>query len=106
MLLTFIVLAGAISLGLIAWATREGVLAVQIALSEAGPWLLTWRLMLFSALITFWREIMAWLSQHFGLSTDAEAQLVGWRWRAGTGLVLMNLILVEGLLGLLQSVLF
>ena len=105
-LLTFIVLAGAISLGLIAWAKREGALAVQIGLSAAGPWLLAWRLMLYVVLMTYWREIMEWLSPRMELSTAARTQLVAWRWRAGMGLLMMDLILVEDLLGILQRVFF
>ena len=65
------VLIAAITLGLITWARRDGVLAIHGALADAKPWLLAWRLMLYSALMTFWREIMQWLSQHLELSTPA-----------------------------------
>jgi len=104
--LAFIVLAGSISLGLLAWARRDGVLAIHSALADAKPWLLIWRLMLYSVLMTYWRELMEWLSQHLELARPAQAQLVGWRWRPGMGLLLMDLILVEDLLGVLGSVFF
>ena len=100
------VLVGAIVLGLTVWARRDGVLAIHSALADAKPWLLIWRLMLYSVLMTFWREIMEWLSQYLAVSTRAQAQLVGWRWRAGMGLLLMDLILVEDLLGVLHDVFF
>jgi len=103
LVLSFMLIAG-IALGLIAWAKREGVLAVHRALVETEAWFLAWRLMLFGALMAFWQEIMRWLSGRLELSSRAQAQLVGWRWRAGTGLLLMDLILVEDLLGLLESV--
>jgi hypothetical protein len=97
-------MAAAIALALIIWAERMGDTAVRKALSDARPWFLLWRLSLLTALLGYWRPIVAWTSKRFSLSRTSEAELQKWRWRAGAWLVVMDLVLVEDLLGLLRYV--
>ena len=95
-------IAAAIALVLIVWTKRVGDAAVLEALNVARPWLLLWRLSLLSALLVYWRPIVTWTSKRFSLSRTSETELQKWRWRAGAWLVVMDLVLVEDLLGLLR----
>ena len=97
-------IAAAIALVLIIWAERAGDAAVLEALSNARPWLLLWRLSLLSALLVYWRPIVAWTSKRFRLSRTSETELQKWRWRAGAWLVVMDLVLVEDPLRLVRYV--
>ena len=94
--------AVAIATGLVAWTKIEGQEAVRATLRDARPWLLLWRLCLLSFLMICWRPVVASIGRYFQLSTSAERALRNWKWRAGAGLVLMDLILVEDLLGVLR----
>jgi hypothetical protein len=97
-------IAAAIALVLVIWAERMGDAAVLEALNGARPWLLLWRLSLLAALLVYWRAVVAWMSKRFSLSRTSEIELQSWRWRAGTWLVVMDLVFVEDLLGLLRYV--
>ena len=100
----YCLVAAAIALVLIIWAERVGDAAVLDALNDARPWLLLWRLSLLTALLLYWRPVVAWTSKRFSLSRASETELQKWRWRAGAWLVVMDLVLVEDLLGLLRYV--
>ena len=97
-------IAAAIGLVLIIWAERVGHAAVLEALSDARPWFLVWRLSLLTAILVYWRSIVAWTSKRFSLSRTSETELLKLRWRAAAWLVVMDLVLVEDLLGLLRYV--
>jgi hypothetical protein len=99
--LVWLVAIAAVAAGLWVWAERDGIADVQAGLSSAQPWLLGWRLTLFSVLMLYWHEIAGWLTRRAELGAAAATALRQWRWRAGAGLVLMDLILAEDVLGFL-----
>ena len=95
-------LVGAIAAGVFAWAERESVDAIHLRLEQAAPWLLLWRVSLFSVLVVYWREFAGWIANIFSLDSESRAELVHWRWRAAAGLLFMDLVLVEDVIGQLQ----
>ena len=99
--LVWLTAIAAVAAGVWVWAERDGIAEVQTGLAKARPWLFGWRLLLFSALMLYWHEIAGWLTRRAELGAAAAAALRQWRWRAGAGLVLMDLILVEDVLGFL-----
>jgi hypothetical protein len=94
----------AIAIGLATWARFEGPNAVRATLQEATPWLLLWRLTVWSMLMLGWGPLSAAVARHLVLSTSSEQALRAWRWRAGAGLVLIDLVLVEDLVGAVSRV--
>ena len=91
-----------LALGIAVWASRDGVTAVHAGLIAAAPWLLVWRLSLFTLLMLYWRELADRLCQTLSLGADSRVAIGHWRWRAGIGLILMDLVLVEDAIGRLQ----
>ena len=99
------VLVAGIGFGLVSWAERESLDAVNTLLADAAPWLLLWRIGLFAGLIVYWKELARWAARAFSLSAASSAALAQWRWRAAAWLLLMDLVLVEDLIGRIQRVL-
>ena len=95
-------LVTAVAVGLWVWMARSGLEAAELMLARAAPWLLCWRLLLFVALMVYWRELVRGLSTYAGLSDAATAALRRWRVRAGIGLIVMDLVLVEDAIGFLR----
>lgn len=96
---------GAIVIGLLTWAERASIDVVNERWAEVAPWLLLWRVGLFSLLVVYWRDLTARVARTFDLDPMSAAALRDWRWRAAAGLLIMDLILVEDLVGKLQSAL-
>jgi hypothetical protein len=97
-------LVAGIAIGLIAWAERDSVEAINSRLAALAPWLVLWRISLFAALVVYWNELARWAARAFALDDKSGAELVRWRWRAAAGLLLMDLVLVEDLIGKVQRV--
>jgi hypothetical protein len=89
----------AVGIGLATWAKFEGPSAVRATLQDAAPWLLLWRLTVWSLLMIGWGPMSTGIARYLGLSVSSEQALRAWRWRAGAGLVLIDLVLVEDLVG-------
>ena len=102
LVVTWILLAIAIAAGLVIWTEVVGRAAVLSALRAARPWFILWRLFLLTVLLLYWRPMVAWTAKRFRLSQSSEVALREWRWRAAVGVVVMDLVLVEDLLGLLR----
>jgi len=88
----------AAGLGLVAWSAQMQLVSLQDTLYMWQPWLLVWRGTLLATLLLAWPALVRALSATFKLHGAATQALHAWRWRAGLGLVLMDLILVEDLL--------
>jgi len=99
-----LVVAG-IAIGLIMWAEQESVEKINAHVAHMAPWLLLWRIGVFAILILYWNELVGWATKAFVLNRESGVELVRWRWRAATGLVLMDLVLVEDLIGRIQHAL-
>jgi hypothetical protein len=89
----------AMAIGVAAWAEHEGLATISARLVLAAPWLLMWRLVLFSLLMLYWCELSGEICRVCRFDRDTRAALRQWRWRAGVGLVAMDLVLVEDLIG-------
>jgi hypothetical protein len=92
-------LVAGIAVGFTVWVERESVEAVNARLAEFALWLLLWRISLFAILVVYWKELARWVARAFALDAESGAELVRWRWRALAGLLLMDLVLVEDLIG-------
>jgi len=99
-----LVVAG-IATSLIVWAERESVEEINTHLSQVAPWLVLWRIGLFATLIVYWRELADLITKTFALDPQSCADLVRWRWRAASALILMDLVLVEDLVGRIRHAL-
>lgn len=84
------------------WTQHDGIEAVELTLTRAAPWLLLWRLGLFTVLILYWHEFVDRLAKSAMLALATTTALRRWRVRAGAGLIVMDLVLVEDALGLLR----
>jgi hypothetical protein len=94
----------AVGIGLAVWAKVEGPSAVRATLQDAAPWLLLWRLTVWSLLMIGWGSMTTAIARYLELSVSSEQALLAWRWRAGAGLVLIDLVLVEDLVGVVGRV--
>lgn len=83
-------------------AQRSGIEDLEAMLRRIAPPLVLWRLVLFLALMLYWRELVGGLARLAKLDGPTKSALHGWRTRAGAGLLVMDLILVEGVLGWLE----
>lgn len=87
-------------------AQRSGIEDLEELLRRVAPSLLLWRLGLFVALMLYWRELVGGLARLAKLDGPTTSALHGWRTRAGTGLVVMDLLLVEDTVGWLARLVF
>lgn len=94
-----------ISISLIMWAEQESIEKINTRVAQMAPWLLLWRIGVFAILILYWNELTGWATNAFALNSESGVELARWRWRAATGLVLMDLVLVEDLIGRIQHAL-
>jgi len=99
-----LVVAG-LAVSLMIWAEQESVENINSHVAQMAPWLLLWRIGVFAILVLFWDELAGWAAKAFALNSESGVELARWRWRAATGLVLMDLVLVEDLIGRIQHAL-
>jgi len=94
-----------IAISLIIWAEQASVEKINTRVAQLTPWLVLWRIGVFAILVLYWNELAGWAVKAFGLDAESGLELARWRWRAATGLVLMDLVLVEDLIGRIQHAL-
>jgi hypothetical protein len=88
-----------IALGIVAVAHRQGLEGLEGTLQRGRPWLLFWRIGVFAVLMVYWRELVRVVVRVAKLDVATAQALTLWRARAGVGLVMMDLVLVEDALG-------
>ncbi len=95
-LITLFILVG---IGMAAWQLFEDPMTIRDRLYAAKPYLFGWRMLLLALLITFWPHLMAWLGRCNGWSTGKLQFAIGWRWRAALWLMVIEVGLVQGVIG-------
>jgi len=85
--------------------TPAAIDALDARWTDVAPWLLAWRVGLFACLVACWGRLVTWVSQRLSLDTSCCEALLAWRWRGAGLLLLMDLVLVEDLVGKLARIL-
>lgn len=104
--LSISLLSGAcIAVGWLLWVERDEITAIQSQWSTLYPWLLCLRCSVFLSLMIYWQEFVAWLGRVGSLDRASLTALQHWRSRAALGLVVIDLMLVEDVVGRLTHAL-
>jgi len=88
-----------VSIGAAAWQWFENPRAIQGHLEAAKPYLFGWRMLLLVTLITFWSRLMAWFGRYYGWSSEKLNFALSWRWRAALWLAVVEVGLIQGVIG-------
>lgn len=92
-------LAGLVVAGVFAWHHFQDTQAIATGIERARPWLTVWRAAAFVALIGLWPRLIHALADRYGWN-DAQRQYVSaQRWRVAAWLVVIELVLVQNLIG-------
>ncbi|MBA1446460.1 MAG: hypothetical protein M3H12_07640 [Chromatiales bacterium] len=95
-LTTLFILAG---IGMATWQLFEDPVMIHNRLNAAKPYLFGWRMLLLTLLITFWPNLMVWLCRRNGWDTAKLDLAIDWRWRAALWLMVIEVGLVQGVIG-------
>ncbi len=95
-LITLVILVG---IGMAAWQLFEDPVTIRDHLYAVKPYLFGWRMLLLTLLIAFWPHLVAWLGRHNGWSTTKLEFIIGWRWRAALWLTVIEVGLIQGVIG-------
>lgn len=99
LLLSGAALAGLVVVGVFAWHYFNDTQAVAAGIERAKPWLAAWRAVLFASLLGLWPKLINALADRYGWN-DAQRQYVSaQRWRVATWLIVIELVLVQNLIG-------
>ena len=96
-ILTFVAMAGLALVGTGVWRHLAGVEAMGQQLDALKPYLTIWRWSLILALIAAWPPLVRRFLAHW--PEDARERMVGARWRLAIWLVLIELVIVQGVVG-------
>ena len=92
-------LAGLVIAGVFAWHHFQDTQAIAAGIERSKLWLIAWRAVLFVSLIGLWPRLINALAGRYGWS-DAQRQYVSARrWRVVTWLIVIELVLVQNLIG-------
>ncbi len=81
------------------WSWRVGPWAMSQGVAAAQPYFLAWRALLLIALIGGWPLLVGRLARHFRFSLIQQQALLAVRWRLALWLILIEILLVQGVLG-------
>ena len=97
--LSGVALAGLVVAGVFAWHHFQDTPAIAAGIERARAWLAAWRTVLFVSLIGLWPRLINALADYYGWS-DAQRQYVSaQRWRVAVWLIVIELVLVQNLIG-------
>jgi len=88
-----------VGIGMATWQLFENPKVIQGHLEAAKPYLFGWRMFLLGALITLWPRLMAWFGQRFRWNNDKLKFAIDWRWRAALWLLVIEVGLIQGVIG-------
>lgn len=88
-----------VGIGMATWQLFEDPETIHDRLYAAKPYLFGWRMLLLTLLIAFWPNLMAWLGRYNGWDTAKQDLAIGWRWRAALWLMVIEVGLVQGVVG-------
>ncbi|MCF6283407.1 MAG: hypothetical protein L3J28_14600 [Candidatus Polarisedimenticolaceae bacterium] len=95
-----------VGIGVATWQFFENPKAIQGHLEAAKPYLFGWRMLLLGTLITLWPHLMAWFGQHSNWSSEKLNFAISWRWRAALWLLVVEVGLIQGVIGTFLRYLF
>jgi H+/Cl- antiporter ClcA len=84
---------------LLAWSHYQDMETIASQLEATRPWLAVWRLTVFLVLIGGWPYWMAWLGRGRGWSEARRKALRAQRWRIALWLIVLELVLVQNVVG-------
>jgi len=93
------VLFGLAVLGTLGWGWVEGPAAVARGIEAARPWLALWRLTLYALLVGGWGYAVDRIAAAKGWQPEYTAWVRRRRWRIAAWLVILELVLVQNVVG-------
>ena len=97
--LSGVTLAGLVVVGIVAWHHLTDAQTVAAGIAKIRPWLVAWRAMLFVSLIGLWPRLINGLADRYGWSDAQQRYVSTQRWRVATWLIVIELVLVQNLIG-------
>lgn len=99
LLLASLILIGLAIVGTVAWHYVTDAHAVANGIDVARSWLAAWRAGLFLTLIVLWGHLTDWLAGVYRWSEARRRFVSAQRWRVAAWLVVIELVLVQNLVG-------
>lgn len=99
LVLSGLALAGLTVVGVFAWHYFNDTQAIAAGIERARPWLAAWRAALFFSLIGFWAQLINALANRYGWNDPQRQHLGAQRWRVAAWLIVIELVLVQNLIG-------
>lgn len=99
LLLSGSALAGLVVVGVFAWHYFNDTQAVAAGIERARPWLAAWRAAVFVVLIGLWPRLINALADRYGWNDAQRRYVSAQRWRVATWLIVIELVLVQNLIG-------
>jgi hypothetical protein len=91
----FVVLAALTGILLARQLEQSGLDAVDSGLRAASPWFLGLRIILMTAAVGFWPQLVAFLARLKAWEEPRIAFMSGLRWRLATWLAVVEIVLVQ-----------
>jgi len=82
-----------------AWQYFNDAQAIAAGIERARPWLAAWRTAMFVALIGLWPRLINALADRYGWNDAQRQHVCTQRWRVATWLIVIELVLVQNLIG-------
>lgn len=99
LLLSSAILAGLAIAGVIAWQHMTDARTVATSIANLRLWLAAWRLLLFASLIGLWPRLVNTLAERYAWSDAHRRRVAAQRWRVATWLIVIELVLVQNVIG-------
>ena len=99
LLLSGAALAGLAVVSVLAWHHFNDAEAVAAGIERARPWLAAWRAAVFISLVGLWPRLINALADRYGWSDAQRQHVCTQRWRVATWLIVIELVLVQNLIG-------
>jgi hypothetical protein len=99
LLLSGAILAGLAIVGVIAWQHLTDAETVTAGIANMRPWLATWRLLLLVSLIGLWPRLVNALAERYKWTEVQRQRVSVQRWRVATWLIVIELVLVQNVIG-------
>lgn len=93
------ILAGLAIVGVVAWQHATDALTVAGNIASMRPWLAAWRLLFFVSLIGLWPRLVHALAKRYAWSDAQQYRVAAQRWRVATWLIVIELVLVQNIIG-------
>lgn len=98
-MLVFVALVLLTGAGLLIWGRYQGMDTIADHLDTARPWLTVWRLTVYGLVIGGWPRWIAILARRGGWNQTYRTQLLALRWRLALWILILELLLVQNLVG-------